>query len=732
MVEQLPLKQLTKVRFLVEAPTIHMISLQTELKNINGLSPTIASKLKYLGIQTVKELIFNFPNRYEDFSKTIKISELKVNEPATISGEVKKIDIKRTWKRRMVIVEALIVDDSGAIKATWFNQPYVGKILKVNSFYNFSGKLSSGGREIYLSNPSYEPAISKSEIKHTAGLIPIYSETRGLTSRGIRYILKPILSDVEEVKEFIPEDILKSNKIPEINSAIKKIHFPKNKEEIDSAKKRFSFENIFLLELNNIKTKLDMEREKAHNLGIEKEEVELLIKKLPFELTKTQTRSLYEIIGDLNKNHPMNRLLEGDVGSGKTIIVAIAAILTAQKSKQVALMAPTEVLALQHLNTFQKVFGTYLKSEKIGFGILTSGLKQKDKKEIKSKIVSGEIKIIIGTHSLIQKDLIFNDLGLIIIDEQHRFGIEQRGALVKSEVSHANEENKILPHFLSMSATPIPRTLALTLFGDLELSIIDELPKGRKPILTKLVPNENRAKAYNFVKEKIREGRQVFVVCPRIEKSKPDENEKEVSNKIPDKWKDAKTIEEEYENLSKNIFPEFSVGFIHGKIKSEEKEKIMKNFKDNKIQILIATSLIEVGIDVPNATIMIIEGSEYFGLSQLYQLRGRIGRGEHQSFCLLFSDSKNASSNSRLNALIKAKNGFELAEIDLKLRGPGEILGDKQTGLPDIAMDALKDIKLIKSVRDSVVKILKKDRELENYPALRHKISEFQKQIHLE
>ena len=730
MVEQLPLKQLTKVRFLVEA---QMISLQTELKNANSLSPTIAIKLKKLGILTVKDLIFNFPNRYEDFSHTIKIAELKANEPATISGEVKKIDIKRTWKRKMIIVEALIVDDSGAIKATWFNQPYVGRILKLNSFYNFSGKLSSGGREIYLSNPSYEPSTSKSEIKHTAGLIPIYSETRGLTSRGIRYVLKPILSDLEELKEFIPEDILKSNKIPEINSAIKKIHFPKNKEEIDSAKKRFSFENIFLLELNNIKTKLDMEREKAHNLGIENHDIENLIKKLPFELTKTQSRSLEEIIVDLNKNHPMNRLLEGDVGSGKTIIAAIAAILTAQKSKQVALMAPTEVLATQHLNTFKKVFGEYLKSEKMGVGILTSGLKQKEKREIKEEIISGRIKIIIGTHSLIQKDLIFNDLGLIIIDEQHRFGIDQRGALVKSEVSHANETNKVLPHFLSMSATPIPRTLALTLFGDLDLSIIDELPKGRKPIITKLVSGENRSKAYGFIKEKIKEGRQVFVVCPRIEKSKPEEEkEKSSEEKLLNKWKDAKTIEEEYENLSKNIFPEFSVGFIHGKIKSEEKEKIMKDFKENKIQILIATSLIEVGIDIPNATIMIIEGSEYFGLSQLYQLRGRIGRGEHQSFCLLFSDSKNATSNSRLNALIKAKNGFELAEIDLKLRGPGEILGDKQTGLPDIAMDALKDIKLIKSVRDSVIKILKKDRDLENYPNLRNKMKEFKKQIHLE
>ncbi|MST04352.1 MAG: ATP-dependent DNA helicase RecG [Candidatus Pacebacteria bacterium] len=706
-----------------------MINLQTELKNIEDLSPTIALKLKRLGISSVKDLIFNFPNRYEDFSNTIKIAQLKPNELATISGEVKKIDIKRTWKRKMIIVEALIVDDSGAIKALWFNQPYIGKILKIDSFYNFSGKLSSGGKEPYFSNPSYEPSISKSEIKHTAGLIPIYSETRGLTSRGIRYVLKPILSDLEELKEFIPEEILSSNKIPEINSAIRKIHFPKNKGEIEIAKKRFSFENIFLLELNNIKTKLDMEREKAHNLGIEDSEIEHLIKKLPFELTKTQTRSLYEIIGDLNKNHPMNRLLEGDVGSGKTIIIAIAAILTAQKSKQVALMAPTEVLAMQHLNTFKKVFGTYLKQEKIGVGILTSGLKQKDKKEIKEKIISGEIKIIIGTHSLIQKDLIFNDLGLIIIDEQHRFGIEQRGALVKSEISHANETNKILPHFLSMSATPIPRTLALTLFGDLELSIIDELPKGRKPIITKLVSGENRSKAYGFIKEKVKEGRQVFVVCPRIEKSKPEE-EKEKSPE--NKWKDAKTIEEEYEKLSKNIFPEFSVGFIHGKIKSDEKERIMKDFKENKIQILIATSLIEVGIDIPNATIMIIEGSEYFGLSQLYQLRGRIGRGEHQSFCLLFSDSKSATSNSRLNALIKAKNGFELAEIDLKLRGPGEILGDKQTGLPDLAMEALSDIKLIKSVRDSVIKILKKDRDLENYPNLRNKINEFQKQIHLE
>jgi len=713
-----------------------MITLETELLKIRGLSPNFIAKLRKLNILTVKDLLWHFPYRYEDFSRLVKIGDLMINQSATICGLIKKIELRRTWRRKMLLVEALIVDETGGIKAVWFNQPYIVRVLRPGMQANFAGKLVSGDEGIYLSNPIYEPIRSGTDIKHTAGLIPIYPETRGLTSRGIRYLAKPLLRVLKPLPDFLPPAVLLKNNLPEINSALQKIHFPDRLEEAERARRRFAFEDLFLLQLNNLKLRSALAKERAQPLKFTESELKEISDILPFELTNPQKRSLEEILGDLGKNKPMNRLLQGDVGSGKTVIAAIAALMAAKNGKQAAFLAPTEVLARQHYQTLNNLFAETLSRLDIKIGLLLSGLNQKIKRETIKKVAENEIKIIIGTHALIQRGMSFNDLGLIIVDEQHRFGVSQRAALASQ--TKTDLESMLLPHFLSMSATPIPRTLSLTLFGDLDLSVIDELPKGRKSIITKVVAPENRGKAYAFVREQIKKGRQAFVICPRIEANR----EAQGANSTNDlrlaisakqnAWADVKAVKEEYEKLSQKIFPDLKVAMLHGKIKSKEKEKIMNAFKDKETDILVSTSVIEVGVDVPNAAIMIIEGAEHFGLAQLYQFRGRIGRGDHQSFCLLFTESNSQSVQERLKALLKAKNGFELAELDLQMRGPGEFLGEKQTGLPDLAMRALNNMELIRMARQSASEIINKDAELTNYPMLREKLTSFQKSIHLE
>ena len=716
------------------------MDLNTQLSAIAGIGPKFANKLQKLGIRTVKELLWHFPFRYEDYSRIIPIGELEVNQSATIQGRVHQLTTRRTWKRNLLITEAIIVDDTGGIKAVWFNQPYVGNILREGNYYNFAGKVTGSKREIYLASPSYEPMdkVGRGETKHTAGLIPIYPETRGLTSKGLRYLIKPILKSLDPLEEFLPEEILKENKLPEINLALKRMHSPLRLEDAEAAKKRFAFEDLFLLQLNNLKTKSQLAQKQARAITAKEEEIAKLVSQLPFQLTPSQKNSLNEIVDDLQKSHPMNRLLQGDVGSGKTVIAAVAAILAAKSGFQTAFMAPTEVLAGQHYRTIKKIFA----DSDTGIALLTANksevtygknLEAKiSKSKLLNEIADGKIKIIIGTHAVIQKGVKFGKLALAIVDEQHRFGVAQRAALAGQALASGSEdtEEKNLPHFLSMSATPIPRTLSLTIFGDLDLSTITELPAGRKEIITKTVPPENRRKAYAFIEEQIKKGRQAFVICPRIEPGTVKEGE--ILSEAKKKALELKSVKEEYEKLSQKIFPELKVVMLHGKMKGKEKDQIMKDFQDKKYDILVSTSVIEVGVDVPNATIMMIEGSERFGLAQLYQFRGRVGRGEHQSFCLLFTDSESDNVQKRLNFLITAKNGFELAEKDLLLRGPGQFMGESQTGLPDIAMDALKDIQLVKASRDAAKKVLSNDPELRSIPALIKRLQEFQKEIHLE
>lgn len=743
-----------------------MLKLDLELFKIRGIAEKFLKRLDKLGIKNVKDLIWHFPFRYEDYTKLVKIADLKVNQPVTVRGTIKKVALRRTWRRRMILVEALVVDETGGISAIWFNQPYIAQTLKVGKEVNFSGKAISSQGRIYLSSPSYEFVSNLAAAKHTAGLIPVYPETKSLTSRGLRYLIEPILKNLEKIDDFLPKEVLEKYELPEINLALKRIHFPRILNQANLAKKRFAFEDLFLLQLNNLRIKSNLMKEKAVALKIDLVVLEKILKNLPFELTISQKRSLDEILSDLSKFQPMNRLLQGDVGSGKTVVAAVAAAVSAINGKQAVFMAPTEVLARQHYKTLTAIFSAAGKDLDFSIGLLTGGEvrsfygegleEKKTKNQLLKEITGGAIKIIIGTHAVIQKSVAFQDLALAIIDEQHRFGVEQRAALLKNQESRISNWGNgvsdlaiynskfLIPHFLSMGATPIPRTLSLTLFGDLDLSIIDELPVGRKPIVTKIVAPVSRTRAYNFIREQIKSGRQVFVICPRIQSADSADETQNNAESIENSQRisvasqrqsalwDVKNVTEEYEKLSKQIFPDLRVGMLHGKMRTAEKSSTMADFAAGMLDILISTSVVEVGVDVPNATIMMIEGADRFGLAQLYQFRGRVGRGEHQSYCFLFTDSTSESTQQRLAALIKAKNGFELAEIDLQLRGPGQFLGDKQTGLPDLAMRSLNNFQLVREARAAASEILEKDKELTNYPLLAAQLGKFEKTIHLE
>lgn len=707
-----------------------MIKVNTSLDKLNFIKPYFLKKLASLNIKTVGDLIYYFPTRYEDFSQIYKIADLAPGK-VTIQAEISKLKNRAIWRRNLNITEAILKDDTGEIKAVWFNQPFLVSSLKVGKLANFSGKVVVKNDELELVQPSIE-SISKDELHNTARLIPIYPETKGITSKALRYFLSIILKNLEKLPEIIPPEILQSNNFLEINKAISQIHFPDNLNLAEIAKKRFAFEDLFIFQLSNLKQKLRLSQEKSFPLSIDLEELKRIVDSLPYQLTFSQKRSLWEIIQDLQKPKPMNRLLQGDVGSGKTVVAAIAALFAAKNGYQAAFLAPTEILARQHYETIKKLFSLF--HQEIPTVLLTASFSKVfyddalesdiKKNDLKNKILSGEIKIIIGTSSIIQKTVKFKNLALAIVDEQHRFGVNQRAQLSRGSPVKKGMVN-LQPHFLSMSATPIPRTLNLVIFGDLDISIIDELPKNRLPIETKIVLPEERDSVYQFIKEKVKTGDQVFVVCPRIDNN-PEEGKKNILNL------EVKTVKEEFEKLSKKIFPELKVAMIHGRLKSKEKEKIMKEFAEKKIDILVSTSVIEVGIDIPNATIMMIEGAERFGLAQLYQLRGRIGRGNKKSYCFLFSATKGESVKSRLSALVKAKNGFELAEFDLRFRGPGEIFGLKQTGLPDIALNALANPEMVKISRQAALDLLKSDPSLNKHRQLKTAVSNFETAVHLE
>jgi len=702
------------------------MNLSTPIKDIKKIPPKYQKKLKKLGINTLRDLLFHFPHRYENFSKIIPISELKLNSPACVKGVIKSIENLKTHRRRFVVTQAIISDSSGSIMAVWFNQPFLVNVLQKGDEVFLAGKLVLSKEGPYFQNPIYERITpSKKFFLHTGRIVPIYPETEGISSRWLRFIIYPILQKLgREVPEILPDFILQQLKLLPVQKALFEIHFPSSLKTAEQARHRFAFQELFLLELFMLKKKYQRYQKKAPAMSIKIDLIKDFVDALPFSLTNDQKKVAWQILKDLEKDVPMSRLLQGDVGSGKTVVATIVALNVAKSLYQVAFMAPTEILAKQHFETL----GNLLKDFNVNIGLLTSKkdlliskkLKNQtieiSKKRLLEKTQKGEIDILIGTHSLIQDKVKFNKLGLVIVDEQHRFGVEQRAKLVQGSKS---KMGNLIPHLLSMTATPIPRTLALTVYGDLDISIIKEMPKGERKVKTIVVAPQKRKEAYDLIRKEIKKGRQAFVICPRIEANKESNME-------------MKTVKEEYEKLSKKIFPDLKVAMLHGKMSSKEKERVMKDFKNRKTDILVSTSVIEVGIDVPNATIMIIEGAERFGLAQLHQFRGRIGRGGDMSYFILFSETRSKKTYQRLKALEKIKNGLELAEIDLNLRGPGDFLGKRQWGIPDLAMASLNDLELVEAAREMAKETLEKDFSLNSYPFLKQELEKFGKEVHFE
>ncbi len=698
------------------------MELETPIENISRIPASYKKRLEKLGVETVRDLLFHFPHRYEDFSNIIPIAEVGLDETVCVKGIILEIQNRRTWAKRMFITEAVIKDETGPIKVVWFNQPFLTRSLRSGDNVCLAGKVAINENGLYLSSPIHEK-IGKNELVHTGRLVPVYPETEGVSSRWLRYILRPILAELRtKIPEVLPAAILKKEGFLPVSKAIWQIHFPDSSEEAKAARERFSFKELFLLELLVIREKARLQKNKSIPIILNLKTIQAFVKSLPFELTTAQKKVSWQILKDLEKPRPMSRLLQGDVGSGKTIVATMVALNVSRADFQTAFMVPTEILAQQH---FQKVCQV-LKNFETSIALLT-GKEGKiflpewqeavkvPKKEVLEKLEKGGIKILIGTHALIQEGVKFKNLALVILDEQHRFGVEQRAKLCKNA--------KLIPHLFSMTATPIPRSLALTVYGDLDLSVIDEMPKGRKKIITEIVSPEEREKTYEFIRKEIKKGRQVFVICPRIETPNGQRNSD---------WALVKAVKEEYKKLSEEIFPDLKVAMIHGRIKPEIKEKIMTDFKNKETNILVSTSVVEVGVDIPNASVMMIEDAERFGLAQLHQFRGRVGRSIHQSYCFLFAGSSVQLARQRLRALVECENGFELAEQDLKMRGAGDFIGTRQSGMPDLIMASLGNVKLIEKTRETAKEILAKDSGLKKYPLLKQRLEKFRIKLHLE
>lgn len=662
-----------------------ILTLQTPVDDIFMVGPLMAHKLKKLEITTVEDLLRHYPRRYQDFTLISKISTLQKEEVVTIKGNITAIKNIYT-KNGKKIQTAEVKDETGTLSVVWYNQPYLIKIIKVGTKINLSGKINIFKNKPVMESPEYE--IDKPINIHTGRLVPIYPETYGISSKWLRSRIAPILRQVKPIiPEFLPEEIIrKYNFLPE-NEAIKQIHFPLSQELQRKAFERLAFDELFLVQLASLIRKKEWQQETVgHRFDIasHKKKLNTFISSLPFSLTNAQNRAVSEILTDLGKKTPMNRLLQGEVGSGKTVVATIAMFITFCNKFKSLMMAPTEILAKQHYETIEalvKPFG-------IKVALITGS--SKPKPTTGNVQPNNSFDIFIGTHALLSEKFSLKNLGLVVIDEQQRFGVEQRAKLKGKGIN---------PHLLTATATPIPRTMALTLYGELEVSHINELPKDRKQVKTYVVPLEKRGSAYKWIEEKIRKtNNQAFIICPFIEESET--------------LATVKAAKTEFETLQKNIFPNLRLGLLHGKLKTKDKEKVITKFKNQEYDVLVTTPIVEVGIDIPNTTIMMIEGGERFGLTQLHQLRGRVGRGSNQGYCLLFSENTSKSSLTRLKALEKIFVGAELSELDLRLRGPGDMFGVRQHGVKtsiNLKIASLSDSDTIERTKFEAERILQKN-----------------------
>lgn len=704
-----------------------MITLNTPVSQLNRVGAALEKRLKKLGIINIKDLLFWFPFRYEDYRRIVPIKDLVAGEQVTIHATVELITNKRSPRRRMTITEAVVADATEQLRIIWFNQPFLTQTLHVGDSVFFSGKVKADMFGLSLVSPGYEKDNGNKETMHTARLVPIYPVTAGITQKQFRFLLSQVIDVADTINDWIHDEIVEKAKLVSLCKALRWIHFPKTDEDRALAEKRLKFDELFILQLRAEMLRQTLARLNAPALPFREAETKVFVSGLPFALTKDQKIAAWEILQDIEKSKPMNRLLQGDVGSGKTVVAGLAAYTTVLSGYQTVFLAPTEILAFQHYETLSKLFA----NTKVRIGLLTrnnfilnkeivSKAKKTaigEKRKIIQSIGNGDMDIVVGTHALLSEKVLFNKLGLVIVDEQHRFGVAQR-----KQLRDVKNTDGTVPHFLSMTATPIPRSLALTLYGDLDISIIRTMPEGRKKILTKLVEPHEREKAYQFIREQVKQGRQVFVVCPLIEQNQ----ELGIKNQATD---DRKSVLSEFEKLSKKVFPELRVGFLHGKLPASggklSKEQVMKDFSEGKIDLLVSTSVIEVGVNIPNASVMIIEDADRFGLAQLHQFRGRVGRSVYQSYCLLFTSS--GSAKERLKFFSETNDGFMLAEYDLRDRGPGEVYGTEQSGVMQLRLASMRDVELIKKARDLAHGI-----DFSKYPSLQEKVKEWEGTVHLE
>ena len=675
------------------------MKLATPLEQIKGVGPKTVQALAAAGLTTVSDALNFLPRAYDDYSTAVNIADLQPGK-VTVKARCESVST-RIVRRGLRITTAVLADKSGKVKAVWFNQPYRETQLKSDAEFIFSGQFGMQYNRYQINNPSVELAkeIVKTAAENNSGIQPVYKSIKNLRPKTVQDLMKNIRPIMDFLPETLPENIIRRQKLVSRSEAVKFLHAPKTHEEISRGRERLAFEELFEMILAAQFNKQEQTRLTGWKIPFNKSVVKSLVDQLPFPLTNAQRRAAWQILQDLESDHPMNRLLQGDVGSGKTVVAGLVAAEVAKAGFQTAIMAPTEILAQQHAKTLDELLSPF----GVSVALLTGHVKGAARNQLLDNLASGNIDVVVGTHALIQEKVAYHKLGFAVIDEQHRFGVKQRQALL--------EKSDFMPHLLSMTATPIPRSLALTLYGELDISILDELPSGRQPIQTKIWSPASAPKLYESIENELAKGRQAYVICPLI-----DDN--------PDN--DKKSVEAEYNKLSKTIFSHRRVGLLHGKLPVEEKAEVMQKFADGELDMLVGTTVVEVGVNVPNATVMLIENADNFGLSQLHQLRGRVGRGKHQSFCHLMMSGHDKPSQ-RLQEIEKSQDGFYLAEVDLKLRGPGEIYGKMQHGDLNLKIASLADTALISRAQTEAERFVKEGQDLLQYNHLAHAVSRYQR-----
>jgi ATP-dependent DNA helicase RecG len=673
--------------------------LDAPLTSLRGIGPKMADQFSKLGLHTIRDMMSFYPRRYVDYSALKPINRLEYGEQVTIIGTVWESTVQRT-RAKQQLVRSVIGDGTATVQCTWFNQPWLAKRLRAGVTVMISGKVDQYLGRLTFQSPEWE--LVEREQLHTGRIVPVYPLTAGLNAKSVRMHVKRTVDYwARRTPDPLPEEIRQRQKLSSLETALLQIHYPDNWDRLASARRRLVFDELFVVQLGMLRQRREWQSQPGLPLQVDDEWLESLIGRLPYQLTKAQQKTLSQVRRDLGHNIPMNRLLQGDVGSGKTVVAAAAMAIAIESGAQAALMAPTEILAEQHANGISQLLADVPSG--VSVRLLTGSLSAVEKNAIYEESAAGTVDLVIGTHALIQSGVHFSNLGLVIVDEQHRFGVEQRAAL--RQKGHN-------PHVLVMTATPIPRTLALTLYGDLDISIIDEMPPGRQPVNTRWLEPAARERAYQFIRRQVEEGHQAFIICPLVEASDKSE---------------AKAATDEHRRLQKTIFPDLRLGLLHGRMKGEEKEAVMSAFYRGETHILVSTSVVEVGIDVPNATVMLVEGANRFGLAQLHQFRGRVGRGEHKSTCLLLADSTTPEAEERLRALESTNDGFVLAEKDLELRGPGEFFGTRQSGLPDLKLAEISDLETLEKAREEAERLFEEDPDLQapEHRLLERQVSSF-------